>query len=394
MKKIIIHDYAGHPFQLELSKELSKKFKIYHIYFKNDYGPKGDFNKTLEENLIVEGIGENINYNKGNFFTRFVKDIIYGKLLEKKIRQIKPDIVISGNCPILSQEIILKSCKLNKSKFFFWVQDFYSIAAKKILFEKFYLFSLPITLIFDFIEKRQFKSSNKIIIISEDFKEELNKWKINSKNIFTIPNWGNLNEINFNIIKKKNFLIKNNIDINKFNIFYTGTLALKHNPEIILKIAEENKNIQIIIFGIGSGFDKLKSNKNLNKNIILFPLQPFNMLNDLLNSADLFLCILNKDAGKYSVPSKILNYLCAGRPIIMCGPQTNLASKIIKNSNSGIIYESGDLKEINKFINKIQTNIDYKNKLSNNARKYAEQNFDIKKISLSFENIINNELKK
>ena len=44
MLKVIVHDYAGHPFQLNLSKELSKKHKIFHLYFGNDYGPKADFN--------------------------------------------------------------------------------------------------------------------------------------------------------------------------------------------------------------------------------------------------------------------------------------------------------------------------------------------------------------
>ena len=34
MKKIIIHDFAGHPFAFELSKELSKKYKIYHLFLK------------------------------------------------------------------------------------------------------------------------------------------------------------------------------------------------------------------------------------------------------------------------------------------------------------------------------------------------------------------------
>ena len=44
MLKVVVHDYAGHPFQLNLSKELSKKHKIFHLYFGNDYGPKADFN--------------------------------------------------------------------------------------------------------------------------------------------------------------------------------------------------------------------------------------------------------------------------------------------------------------------------------------------------------------
>ena len=38
-KKIIIHDYAGHPFQLDLSIALAKYgFKVYHIYTSSSGG--------------------------------------------------------------------------------------------------------------------------------------------------------------------------------------------------------------------------------------------------------------------------------------------------------------------------------------------------------------------
>ena len=69
--KIIIHDYAGHPFQLELSKQLSKKFIVYHFYYQNDYGPKADFKDHLNDKLKIKGIGKNISYDKNNFITRF-----------------------------------------------------------------------------------------------------------------------------------------------------------------------------------------------------------------------------------------------------------------------------------------------------------------------------------
>ena len=43
-KRILIHDFSGHPFQLELSKELTKhSYTVFHVYFDNGQGPKGDF---------------------------------------------------------------------------------------------------------------------------------------------------------------------------------------------------------------------------------------------------------------------------------------------------------------------------------------------------------------
>ena len=58
MIKIIVHDYGGHPFPFALSKELSKKYLIYHLYFGNDYGPKqsvGNPYRFADPNSAVSG---------------------------------------------------------------------------------------------------------------------------------------------------------------------------------------------------------------------------------------------------------------------------------------------------------------------------------------------------
>ena len=66
MLKILVHDYAGHPFSLNLSEQLSQKHEVYHLYFGNDYGPKADFKNTINKKLKIENIGNNISYNKKN----------------------------------------------------------------------------------------------------------------------------------------------------------------------------------------------------------------------------------------------------------------------------------------------------------------------------------------
>ncbi len=388
MIKIVIHDYAGHPFQFELSEQLSKSYEVYHLYFKNDKGPKANF-KRGNKNLIIDGLGEKINYDKKNLIYRFFDDIKYGKIVSERINTIKPDLILSGNCPTLSQHIIMNSAKKNNSKFIIWVQDFYSLAVEILLKKKLSILAFPIYYLFKFLEKKQLKTADKIIIISNDFKETLIKWSIDNNKIFFIPNWGNLKNINYYEHKKLDFLKENNLEIDKFYILYTGTLAMKHDPNLIIKIAKELTHLNFIIIGFGSGYNYLESNAKLPKNIYLFPIQPFEKIDDILSSADVCLSILNKDASIFSVPSKILNYLCAGKTILLCAPENNLASKIIFESNSGKNFESNDINQITSFLKEINRNEILKKSFSVNARKYAEKNFDIKIISKKFEKIFN-----
>jgi glycosyltransferase involved in cell wall biosynthesis len=389
MIKIVIHDYAGHPFQLELSNYLSSKYVVHHLYFKNDYGPKANFEKVNVDNLNIEGLGENINYSKNNFISRFFNDIKYGKIVADKINKINPDIIISGNCPSLAQQFIKNASKKNNSNFIMWVQDFYSIAVKTLLKKKFFIFAFPIYFFFEYLEKKQLKEASKIIIISEEFKNQLNDWSINIDKINFIPNWGNLKTINFYTKKNVNFLNRNNLDSKKFYLLYSGTLAMKHNPNLIIEIANDIKDIEIIVIGVGSGYDNLKNNSNLPKNINLFPIQPFDKIDEILSSTDLCLGILNDDASNFSVPSKILNYLCAGKPIILNAPKKNLASKTITISQSGKVFASNEIEELKDYIKFLKNNPDTRNKMSLNARKFAEENFDINKIGNNFDKLIN-----
>ena len=390
MIKIIIHDYAGHPFQLELSKQLSNKFIVYHFYYQNDYGPKADFKNDNNDRLNIKGIGKTISYNKNKFIDRFFKDLEYGKEVSRYISEIKPDVVISGNCPTLAQEYIIKSCQKNNSKCIIWVQDFYSHAVKLLLKKKLSFFSFPISFLFEYLEKKQLQKANKLIIISNDWEQKLLSWNINNEKIKYIPNWGDIKNIEYLEKKPNSFLNENFLDKDKFRIIYTGTLALKHNPQIITDIAAKNKNIEVVVIGAGTGFQKLDKMKYIPSNIKLLPLQPFEKMNHILNSADALLAILNEEASKFSVPSKILNYLCAGKPIILSAPKDNLSTKIINESKSGKSFEPNDLDGINNFLKILLSDKDLKNKYSLNAREYAVKNFNIKKISAQFENLINN----
>lgn len=390
MIKIIIHDYAGHPFQLELSKQLSNKFNVYHFYYQNDYGPKANFKNDNKDRLNIKGIGKTISYNKNKFIDRFFKDLEYGKEVSRYISEIKPDVVISGNCPTLAQEYIVKTCQKNNSKCIIWVQDFYSHAVKLLLKKKLSFFSFPISFLFEYLEKKQLQKANKLIIISNDWEQKLLSWNINNEKIKYIPNWGDIKNIEYLEKKPNSFLDENFLDKDKFRIIYTGTLALKHNPQIITDIAAKNKNIEVVVIGAGTGFQKLDKMKYIPSNIKLLPLQPFEKMNHILNSADALLAILNEEASKFSVPSKILNYLCAGKPIILSAPKDNLSTKIINESKSGKSFEPNDLDGINNFLRILLNDKDLKKKYSLNAREYALRNFNIEKISAQFENLINN----
>jgi glycosyltransferase involved in cell wall biosynthesis len=384
---VFIHDYAGHPFQVDLSLSLAKNgHKVFHVYFAGDAGPKGNMSNELHVNLNFLAIGSK-NYSKTNFIKRRFDDLKYGKQVADKIFKIKPDIVISGNTPTEAQNIIVNRCMKSNIKFVYWIQDFYSIAASMILKRKIPLIGDIVGLYYKYLDKKNLNDANSIIIITDLFKKQLEKWKIDMSKVVTIPNWGSLDEISIseknNDWSKLNLLNKNN-----YNVIYSGTMALKHDPNIILNAAKSHQDIDFTIVGFGVGIDYIKDNSSDIENINILPIQPFSDLSNVLASADILVAVIEEDAGQFSVPSKILNYMCAGKPIVLSAPQSNLATKIINDANAGICVMSNDYTGFNEAITKIKNNREMSTDFSNNSRKYAENNFNIKIITQKFEDLI------
>ena len=115
-KKIVIHDYAGHPFQLDLSIALAENgYETYHIYTSSSGGPKAAFKRNIKNLNIINFSVTNID--KKNFIKRYFQEYNYGKKLVFEINKINPDVVISANTPLSAQNLICKWCNNNNKKF-------------------------------------------------------------------------------------------------------------------------------------------------------------------------------------------------------------------------------------------------------------------------------------
>ena len=357
-------------------------YEVIHSYFADDIGPKGTMHS---DNFKFVGIQNKEPYDKANFVKRYFGDIEYGKSLANLIKNEKPDFIFSSNTPLEAQKFAINAAKKVNSKFIFWCQDFYSEAVAKILKKKLGPLGYLIGLYYKNLEKKLLKDSDSIIVISEDFISLLKNMNINLDNVHVIENWGNLDSVKL-YGKSNNWSKENGLDSGRFRVLYSGTLGFKHNPEHLIKLASNFSEIEFLIIAAGVGYEHLKKT-NLPSNIILMDLQPFERFAEVLGSSDICIALLEDDAGIYSVPSKVLSYLCAGKPILMHGPKNNLASRIIDKNKCGLISSSKNFKELeNNLSNMMEADsIEF---MSSNAKDYADKNFSVKVIEKKFKSII------
>ena len=392
--RIVIHDYSGHPFQMQLSRHLAAKgHEVTHIYSASFQTPKGLVSRTSNDSKTLEIIGLDLGeeFQKYSFVKRRSQEIKYGKLLANKVEQIRPDVVISSNSPIDAQSILFKTCSRLDMRFVFWVQDIYSLAISQVCREKIPLFGSMIGKYYVHEEKRLLRKSDKVVSITEDFLPLLRSWGVREKSITVIPNWAPIDEIQL-VPKSNSWSMRNELD-KKFCFLYSGTLGFKHNPKLLLSLAEEYKNdedVLIIVISEGPAIDWLArecSRLGLH-NLRLMPFQDYRLYSSVLATADVLVAILEPSAGIYSVPSKVLTYMCAGKPLLLSVPTENLASRMVRKINAGFVVTPDDERGFLASSRQLYVDANQRQSMGKSSLEYALSNFDIGKIAVQFENLM------
>jgi len=111
-------------------------------------------------------------------------------------------------------------------------------------------------------------------------------------------------------------------------------------------------------------------------------------LPEVLAAADVLLALLEKDAGVFAVPSKVLTSLCAKRPLLLAMPLENLAARIVDKNEAGIVVEPENVSVFLEGAERLKEDKKLREQMGKNGRRYAEEHFDIGKITDRFEAIL------
>ena len=384
--RCLIHDFAGHPFQVQLSRELATRgHYVTHAFPTGLPGPKGRLQKSDSDpdRLSICPIPLSGSFRKYSPSRRFVTQRKYAGDIKALISEHKPNVVLSGNTPIDVQGELLWYCRRNNIGFVHWVQDVYCHAIEFFLRRKFKGLASPLSMPFRGLEKIVVSKSSSTVVIAPAFKTLLTEWGIPESKIRILENWAPLDEVP--AFPRRNAWAAEHGLEDKPVFLYSGTLGLKHRPDLLYDIAKTLGNAcKVVVISEGVGRDFLEKMPPLD-NLLLLNFQTYNRLPEVLASADVLLATLEADAGQFAVPSKILTYLCAGRPLLLAAPQANLAASVIQRSQGGMVVDPNNTAAWLEAAKRLCFNEELRAELAGNARRYAEETFDIKKIGSAFE---------
>jgi colanic acid biosynthesis glycosyl transferase WcaI len=395
--RVLVNDYSGHPFQVQLSRSLARAGEdVLHLHFASFQTPKGALSVLKEDpdNFDSRGIALDEPFAKYSYLKRRSQELRYGRLVAENVRAWRPDVVISANMPLDAQSVLLRACRRMNIKFIFWLQDIYSMGIGSLLPQKLPVVGHVIAARYRALERHLLSSSDHVVCICEDFASTLRAWKIDAGKVSVVKNWAALDALPL-APRANAWSAEHGLD-DKFVLLYSGTLGLKHDPALLVALARrfaERGNIMVVVVSEGPSADWLRAQSNDGlKNLLVVPFQPFDRLPEVFASGDVLLAILSKDSGVFSVPSKVLSYLCAGRPLLASIPLENLAARIIAESGGGIVVPPPrSRQDYEPFLAAAESLVNDETKrgaLGENALLYARREFDIGRVTARFERIL------
>ena len=395
--RLLIHDYAGHPFQVQLSRELARRgHTVLHAFAGELQTPRGELTKRADdaETFAVQEVAMDPDYakHKYSFRRRRSMEIAYGRRLGALIAEWKPVVVLSSNTPTETQQPALVATKQLGARFIMWHQDFYSIAVDKLVRKKIPVLGALIGKYYRWMERRQLQGCEHIVAITEDFVPIMEReFGVPAEKVSVIPNWAPLEALP--ALAKDNEWSRAQSLHDCFVFLYTGTLGMKHNPDLLLQLAlqcREHPEARVVVISEGIGAEWLRERVKEHRltNLLLLPYQPFKVLPQVLAAGDVLLAVLEEDAGVFSVPSKVLTCLCAARPLLLAVPAVNLAARIIEENTAGLTVPPSGTAEFLAAAARLMREPDTCREMAARARAYAEANFTIATIGDRFETLL------
>jgi colanic acid biosynthesis glycosyl transferase WcaI len=226
------------------------------------------------------------------------------------------------------------------------------------------------------MERWIYRRADKVVVISDGFRENLLAKGVPDSKIRVVPNWTDPDAIRpgkrFNAFRSET-----GAGAGHLLVIYAGGLG--HNAELdtVLDAAAELRGepVRFAVVGDGVRKEQLQGRaKELGlENVKFFPFQPLERYPEVLAAADVTLVTLNSAATYASVPSKIYKQMAAARPIIAVTDPRSELRRLIEAANCGGWVVPGDSRGLAALLRQAAAQREAWDQMGWNGREYVER---------------------
>ena len=331
--RLNLHDFSGHPFQAQLSRFLAAQgHDVVHSFSAQYITGRGRLNRQPSDPATLRFVPITadvpmVKYSPGGR-VRFERS--YAAATQQFLRTEGPfDVVVSCNVPLLAAARIRRHLERSRQRWVLWHQDIYSMGMASELGRRLpEPLARPLARRCERLEARQVADADAVVPIGDAFLHAYRRWGVYPR-AHVIPNWAPLDELRPRP-RDNAWAAAQRLPTDGVRLLYAGTLGRKHNPLLLLELLDACRHrgvpAHLVVVSEGVGADAIRAAAGHRGDVRVLPYQPAECFADVLGAADVVVSLLEPEAAQYSIPSKVLSYLSAGRPIVGLMPDDNPAA--------------------------------------------------------------------
>ena len=396
--RIVLHDFSGHPFQAELSRKLaSRGHTVEHVFSEQYVSGKGHLEREDgdADTLTFTGITLGRPFKKYSPLSRLRFERAYARHWIKRLETQQVDRVVACNIPLFALVLFARYARRRRLPWVYWHQDIYSFAIADEIRRRLPgpVAAVGVRFIIG-LEKWCARRAAHLVAIGPAFTEVYDEWGIEPSRASVIPNWAPLQDVY--PVERDNRRTADLFDADAdLRLLYAGTLGRKHNPlllvDLLRTIRATGIEAALTVVSEGEPADELAAiaRREPGLSMRVLPFQPADDLPEVLGSADVLVALLEPDATKFSIPSKVLSYMAAGRPVLGLMPGDNPAAIDIHASGGFVTEPTSEAAErATTWLVDLAKDPEAVEVIGRRTRVVAEQKFEAESIADSFEAVI------
>jgi colanic acid biosynthesis glycosyl transferase WcaI len=237
------------------------------------------------------------------------------------------------------------------------------------------------------------RHSERVITISEAMRDLLvaNR-KLSADYFAVLPDW--VDERAFPTWEgPKTWRASQDIAEDAFVAMFAGTLGHVSGADVLIDVAECLKTEHgVLLLAIGEGIRKPfmveeAARRNLD-NIRMLPFQPQERVPEVQASCDAALLTMQPGTSNASVPSKLITYLAAGRPVICAAKSDSAVARTVLEARAGLVVPPGNGRAIADAILSLRSDPSAAITMGRNGRQYFEKHFTLDRAFETFSIIL------
>ena len=301
----------------------------------------------------------------------------------------RPDVVVSYGPPLIGPLTAAVIARSFRTRLLTVIYDIYP----DIAVEAGHLRNGALIRLAQKLEQNIYHSSDRIVVLSEGFRRTLVEEKeVEPDKVAVIPVWLDSQDI-IPLEKDNPWRQEMNIPTEKFVVLYAGTIGLISGAEVVLEAArllEPYRDILFLFVGEGQIKDRLEveAQKMELPNVRFLPFQPRERLSEVQATAGVSLVTLAPGRGKTSVPSKVLGYMAAARPVIAAVDVDCDTADTVRKATCGLVAQPGNGQELAHAILSLYQNPGQREACGQAGRQYFLQHFDRRVVMAKYLDLI------